>query len=63
MEYIVLNLSIGDAEGQLSVTVSSSVTMQELLDFFLEHHVCFESNAILRSVTVGGIISTGVHVS
>ena len=45
------------------MTVSSSVILQELLDFFLEHHICFESNAILRNVTVGGIISTGVHVS
>lgn len=47
----------------LTVTVSSSVNLQEMLDFFLEHKICFESNAILRNVTAAGIVSTGVHVS
>ena len=51
------------SQDPLTVTVSSSVNLQELLDFFLEHKICFESNAILRNVTAAGIVSTGVHVS
>ena len=52
-----------DPDGQRTITVSSGVAMTEIVDFFLKNNVCFESNAILEGVTIGGIVAPGCHVS
>jgi len=33
------------------------------MSFFLTHDVCFESDVILPTVTYGGVLSGGCHVS
>ena len=47
----------------MTITAASGATVQELMDFFLKNDICFQSNVILRDVTVAGIVSTGCHVS
>lgn len=45
------------------VTISPGVTTGELMQFFLLQGVCFESDVILPTVTYGGVLSGGCHVS
>ena len=48
----------------MTVTISPGVTNGELMAFFLKNKtVCFESGIILPTVTYGGILSGGCHVS
>ncbi len=51
-----------DAEDNKRVTISPGVTVGELMSFFLNHEICFESNVILPTVTYGGTFSGGCHV-
>lgn len=45
------------------VTLSPGVTGGELMEFFLNNDICFESDVILPTVTYGGVLSGGCHVS
>ena len=54
---------LGEPNGQKTVTITSGVDVQELMDYFDENNLCFPSNVILRPVTCAGIVSTGCHVS
>ena len=47
----------------LKVKMSPGATTGEMLDFSLNNNLCFESNAILLTVTYGGLLTTGCHVS
>lgn len=49
-------------EEKTAVTISPGVTTGELMEFFLKHEVCFESDVILPTVTYGGVLSGGCHV-
>ena len=51
-----------DRDGKV-VTISPGVTTGELMEFFLKYNVCFESDVILATVTYGGVLSGGCHVS
>ena len=45
-----------------AVTISPGVTTGELMRFFLDHNICFESDVLLSTVTYGGVLSGGCHV-
>ena len=45
-----------------AVILSPGVTTGELMEFFLENDICFESDVILPTVTYGGVMSGGCHV-
>ena len=45
------------------VTIAPGVTTGELMQFFLDNKVCFKADALLASVTYGGVFSGGCHVS
>ena len=45
-----------------TITISPGVTTGELMTFFLQNDVCFESDVLLATVTYGGIFSGGCHV-
>lgn len=47
----------------MTVTISPGVTTGELMQFFLKEGVCFESDVILPTVTYGGVLCGGCHVS
>ncbi len=47
----------------MTVTISPGVTTGELMEFFLNNEICFESDVILPTVTYGGVLSGGCHVS
>ena len=46
-----------------TVTISPGVTTGELMAFFLANNICFESDAILSTMTYGGLFTGGCHVS
>ena len=50
-------------DGKKYITISPGVTTGELMAFFLNNGVCFESDVILSTVTYGGVLSGGCHVS
>ena len=50
-------------DGRKVVTISPGVTGGELMKFFLQRDVCFESDVVLPTVTYGGVLSGGCHVS
>ena len=71
--YPVLYTILGDTHMKLvnytdpgtewrTVTISPGVTTGELMTFFLQNNVCFESDVILPNVTYGGILTGGCHV-
>ena len=45
------------------MTISPGVTTGELSKMFLQEKVCFMADVTLNSVTYGGVLSTGCHVS
>ena len=45
------------------MAISPGVTTGELMSFFLQFDVCFESDVVLPTVTYGGVFSGGCHVS
>ena len=45
------------------MTISPGVTTGELMAFFLKYNVCFESDVLLPTVTYGGVLTGGCHVS
>ena len=45
------------------MTISPGVTVAELMKFFLQRDICFESDLLLPTATYGGILSGGCHVS
>ena len=45
------------------MTISPGVTGGELMSFFLKYDICFESDVVLPTVTYGGVLSGGCHVS
>ena len=47
----------------MEITISPGVIERDLQKFFLENNVCFESDVIINSVTYGGVVSGGSHVS
>ncbi len=47
----------------MTVTISPGVTTGELMEFFLNNEICFESDTIISTVTYGGVLSGGCHVS
>ena len=47
----------------MEVTISPGVIERHLQHFFIENNICFESDVIINSVTYGGVVSSGSHVS
>ena len=52
-----------DDDQKKYVAISPGVTTGELMSFFLQFDVCFESDVIIPTVTYGGVFSGGCHVS
>ena len=47
----------------MEVKISPGVIERDLQHFFIKNNVCFESDVIINSVTYGGVVSSGSHVS
>ena len=45
-----------------TITISPGVTTGELMAFFLQHNICFESDVVLPTVTYGGVFTGACHV-
>ena len=45
------------------MTISPGVTTGELMGFFLKHDICVNADALLSTVTYGGLVSGGCHVN
>ena len=47
------------------MTISPGVTGTDLMEFFLDpdNDVCMESDALIATLTYGGVLMTGCHVS
>lgn len=50
-------------QGSLFATIAASATSGDFMQFQLDNNVCIPSNVVLRVVQMGGVVSTGSHVS
>ena len=60
---LIITLVLFFSDTTTTVTIAPGVTTGQLMQFFLDNDVTFLADVILPSVTYGGVLSGGCHVS